>query len=353
MRNGPWLAIALSVPAAAAVAFLAARPKAPGGGGPERASLDSLATRVERLERTLGAMDASSGGDRAALERRLEAVESRLAAGALPVPAPGDAGGTASRAEGGTALPDERVHQEVVVGLAMEPASAEHRSALRRLAEHLAKSAGPPPAEKEFAWAAGLLDREARRGRVTPQEAADLAPVLAALPVGHAARPALAKAVAMGWGRDERLGAFLGQFAANAEPSVHQGVLAALDDEHPGAAFSEYVIRMVREERDPAVLAVAFGLDRIEAAATAQHAPRLLQALEARVLDGALDAETRARAGLAIAVAGLRAQDAGVAALRRLAQVEAEPKVAERYRQAAAALQSGEATLKSLESLFE
>ncbi len=352
MNPSPRLALALAVPVAAAVAFITARASAPVKEGGDEGPRKSLVTRVERLERALEGLGAPAGRDDGAVLRRIEAIEARSAGGAPSGAEVGAAAGTPG-GEGGPAASNERVHQDVVVGLSMEPASTDHRAAVRRLAEHLVKSAGPPVVEREFAWAAGLLDREARRNRVTPQEAAELAPFLPGLPVGHAARPAIAKAVAMGWGRDERLGGFLSQFAANAEPSLHQGILAALDDEHPGTAFSEYIMRMIREERDSGVLAVAMGLDRIEAAATAACAPRLAQTIEARVLDGSLDVDMRALAGLAIAVACLRVPDTGVTTLRRLAEIEADPKVAERYRQAAAKLQSGEATLKALERLFE
>ena len=177
--------------------------------------------------------------------------------------------------------------------------------------------------------------------------------MVTALQVGHPARPVLAKAVALGWGKDERLGGFLGQFAANSEPSVHQGILAGLDDENPSTAFSEYMLRMVQEERDPAVLAVALGVDRIEAAATAAYAPRFVQAIEARMAEGTLDAVTRQHASFAIAAAGLRATELAVATLRRLAASEKREALAEKMRQAADALQAGNATLKSLESLFE
>jgi hypothetical protein len=242
---------------------------------------------------------------------------------------------------------EEAARRQIVVGLTTEPAGAEHRAAVVRVAELLLKSVGPPVAEKEFTWAVGVLDRESHRDRVTPQEAQDLASVLAGLPAGHAARPSLAKAAAIGWSRDEHLGVFLAQFPANAEPSLHQGVLAALDDEHPSPAFSEYVLRVVREERDPSVLATALGLDRIEAAATVVAAPRLAEVIETR------DAKMRAHAGLALAVASLRIPETGIAALRRVADREADSKVAEKDREAAAALQTGSATLKSLERLFE
>ncbi len=356
MSGSPKLALVLAVPVAAAVAFLTARAVSPTGGGRDDRSGDALAARVEALERAVERIEGAKGRNDGSMARRIEAIEARVAADAPPTTGPaaaaaGTPGGP--RAEGSAAASDPRVRQEIVVGLTTDPASTDHRTAVRRLADHLVRSAGPPFVEKEFAWTAGLLDREARRDRVTPQEAADLAPLLPALPVGHAARPALAVAVAMGWGRDERLGGFLAQFASGEEPSLHQGILAALDDEHPGTAFSEYVMRLIREERDPAVLAVALGLDRIEAAATAAVAPRLVQTIETRVLDGSLDADTRARAGLAIAIACLRAPETGVTTLRRLAESEADPKVAERYRQAAAALQAGDATLKSLERLFE
>jgi hypothetical protein len=338
--------LVLAAVIAAGVAFVTSRIASPTH--EDRFDIAALEARLAKLEKPSEDHAASPARDERGLVHRVEALEARMSPEGAASAAPG-----ASPQAAPAASDADAVHREITVGLTTEPTSSEHRAALLRAAEHLVKSYGPPLVEKEFTWAARGVDVEARRGRVTPQEAADLAPKLAALPPGHGARPALAKAVAMGWGNDERLGPFLGQFGANSEPAVHQGILAALDDEHPSPAFSDYVLRIVREERDPAVLAVAIGLDRIEAAATAQVAPQLVQALEARIKDGTLDAATRVKAGFAIAVAGLRATDLAAKTLRDLAATEPDAATADKYRQSATSLAEGKATLKSLERLFE
>lgn len=159
--------------------------------------------------------------------------------------------------------------------------------------------------------------------------------------------------MAVGWGQDERLGGFLTRFHPHVEPSLHQGILAALDDEHASAAFSEYVVRLIGESRDPGVLAVAMGLDRIEAAATAATAPRLVKTLESRMRDGSFAGATRVQAGFAIAVASLRAPTLGITTLRELADIETDADAMSKYLAAAKELQAGSATLKSLERLLE
>ncbi len=348
MQSRAGLLFVLVVPVAAATAWITVRCVSPDAPAARAPADGDLTARVEKLERALDAQRAATPRDDRSIARRLDAIEA-LAAGRSATSQALEVAG----AEGSVPRADDGARPAVAVGLAAEPGAADHRESVRQLAGHLVKSAGPPLSETEFSWAAGLLDRESRRGRVSPQEAEDLAASLAALPSGHAARPAIAKAVAVGWGHDARLGGFLERFAANTEPSVHAGVLAVLDDEHPGTAFSEYVLRLAREERDLAVLSAAIDLDHVEAAATAANAPRLVQVIEARVLEGTFDSEMRARAGLAVAVASLRTPETGVAALRRLADRETDTKLAERLRLAASSVQSGDATLKSLEQFFE
>ncbi len=349
-RADPWLL--LIVPGAALAAFGGARLAAPPPAGDIEAKASAMDLRVARLERGLDRALVEMARHRAEVQGRLDAMEASRG-GPDPARTAPDGNGSAPEADARPVEEGDPARAEVVLGLAAEPASAAHAAAIRRLAGMAVHGWGPPLAEREFAWSVALIDREARRGRITPEEAADLAREFGALDIGHGARPVLAKAVALGWGHDERLRGFLARLGTNAEPALHLGVLAGLDDEHPGAAFSEYVLRIIRDERDPEVLAVAFGLDRIEAAATAATAPGLVRALETRVLDGSLDAEGRANAGLAIAVASLRAPEVGVVTLRRLAEIETDSAVAERYRAAAAALEAGGATLKSLERLFE
>ena len=105
----------------------------------------------------------------------------------------------------------------------------------------------------------------------------------------------------------------------------------------------------------PVAAAVAWATLRSAESRTSDvesSAPRDVAARLER-LERSLDAGMRAHAGLALAVASLRIPETGIAALRRVADRETDPKVAEKDRQAAAALQSGTATLKSLERLFE
>lgn len=351
MPSPAWTAALVAIPVAAAAGWVAALSREPHPAGEAAVAPTSdveLSARVERLERAFEA--AKSGRNDRDLVRRVEALEARSDSGNAPAPKAADAAPAAAAAH--SVLDDAR-RKQIVVGLTTEPSGAEHLGAIRSAAETVVKAAGPPLAEKDFAWAVGVLDRESHRDRVSTDEAQEIAGMLAALPSGHAARPSLAKAVAIGWSRSERLGPFLALFPANAEPSLHQGILNAMDDEHPSPAFSEYVTRVIREERDAAVLATALGLDRVEAAATVMAAPRLAEAIEARIRDGTLDAKMRRHAALALAVASLRIPETGVAALRRIAERDADAKVAETCRQAATSLERGDATLKSLERLFE
>jgi len=310
-----------------------------------------LARRLDEIERRLGgAHDDASGR---AFARRLQALEERLArVESLLRAAPPDSATDAAPA----AAPDEatsRLRERISLGLATSPRSGEHAAAVDALAAHLVAAAGPPGDETELAWATRALLREAVRDRIGADDAERLEPVLLALPVGNPARTPLAQAVAIGWSADPRMGALLARFPTNTEPELHQGMLAILDDEHPSDAFGEYVIRLIREEREPAVLGIALGLDRIEAAATSAVAPRIVQVIEERVAGGDLDVEMRRRAALGLAVAGLRARETGTAALRRLADREPDGELADRLRAAADHLASGDATLKSLERLLD
>ena len=323
-------------------------------------AIAELTARVERLEGSLQTQRVAGGSrhDRD-IVHRLELIEARLDAlsrGSAPAAEglTGDplASPAATIPKRLASEPDPELHPEVSTGIGAGAGSSEHRSALRRLADLLVKAAGPPPAERDFEWAAAMLDRETRRARISAAEAEDIATLMLGLPPGHGARAGLARAVVIGWGDDERLGTFLPRISANAEPDVHRGILSVLDDEHPSTAYSEYVMRLLREERDPAVLARALDLDRVEAAATGAAAKGLARAVEMRILDGGLDSGMRSRAGLAISVACLRSPDTGVEMLRRLAGKKTDAKVSAEYLKAAAALEQGNATLKSLERLF-
>jgi hypothetical protein len=352
-RSSPSFAVllALTLPVAAITSYLTARTTSR---DVDAARDASIVARVERLEQ-IAAESTATGprNDERSLVRRVEALEARLRAARPSSISPTEDAPPVTASETAPAAPDAGLHAQLTVALSAEPVSSDHGAAIRRLAAHLVQSAGPPLSETEFAWAAAALRRQAHRDRITPGEAAELAKLVAELPVDHAARATLATAVAMGWGQDERLGGLLSLFEPSAEASLHQGILAALDDEHPSAAFSEYIVRLVGEARDPGVLAVALGLDRIEAAATAAVAPRLVKMIEGRLLDGSLDVESRAQAGFAIAVASLRAPGMGVATLRQLADREPDADTASTYRRAATELEAGNATLKSLERLFE
>jgi RNA polymerase sigma-70 factor (ECF subfamily) len=362
MTAAQKLAFALVVPAAVGAAWITTRAAAPEPADDRAADVARLEERLDRIEKGAAAAKPVRGGDDRGLARRLDAVEARLDESAR-APAAATVATAASKTAASPATndkPDVRAakgeskkdHDEIVDALKSRPGSPEHLAALRRLAEWLVKSAGPPPVDAEIAWAEGLLEQQGRSGRVTPAEAAELAPTLEGLPQDHAARAGLACAVAGGWANDERLGGLLARFAANTEKRVHQRLLAMLDH-FPSGAFSDYVLRLVREERDPDVLGSAMNVDRVEAATTAQTAVRFMQAVEGRIADGRLDAKMRMRAGAAIAVAGLRAPDAGAELLGRLAGRDADSTVADRFRQGADALTQRTTTAaKEMEKLF-
>ena len=88
------------------------------------------------------------------------------------------------------------------------------------------------------------------------------------------------------------------------------------------------------------------------AAATPDLAVRAMQTIEPRIADGAWDTRMRARAAYAIAVAGLRSPDAGAETLRRLAEHEADAKLADGMRKAATELVERSSTIKGLEKHF-
>lgn len=377
MAASQKIALAVVVPAAAGVAWITARAAATEPPVDRTEEVGALVARVERLERSAEAPRARPSEDRA-LTRRIDELEARLAAlpqreavsdpartAAVPAPAPdlvrgGPRAGTEVDGARDQAERDRTSEVAKLVsdygaltdGLKADPGSAEHRAAMRRLAEQLVKCGEPPVAQGDLDRIAAMLDGEARRARVSATEADDAATILHGLAPGHAARPGLASAVAGGWAKDDRLPGFLAGFAANAEPKVHHSMLVILD-RTPSAAFSDYVVRLVRDERDPGVLASALDADRIEAAATQDAAPRVAQAVEARLADGTLEPKLRSRAGCALAIASLRSPETGAAALRRIADGETDAKLAERFRAAAAALLDRSANAKSLEKAFK
>jgi hypothetical protein len=186
---------------------------------------------------------------------------------------------------------------------------------------------------------------------VTAAEAAELARILDRTAPGNAARPGIAAGIAGGWAKEPQLADFLARFATNSEPLVHLQLLMLLDH-HPSDAFSAYVTRLVREERDSAVLGSALKSDRVQAATTTETAVQFAQVVEARIADGSLNAKARREAACAVAVCGLRAPDACAELLGRIGSRDADSGVQDACRVAATALTDRTATAKSLENLF-
>jgi len=362
MTAAQKVAFALVVPAAVGAAWITTRAAAPEPSDDRAADVARLEERLDRIEKSAAAAKPSRSGDDRGLARRLDAVEARLdeqarapattpvatKAGAAPAPSLSP---PKNEFEVKAAKDTKKDHDDIVAALKSKPGSPEHLAALRLLADWLVKSAGPPAVDKEVWWAQGLFDSEARAGRVTPAEAGELVRTLDGIAPGNAARPGIAGAIAGGWAADPRLADFLARFATNSEPQVH-GEFLVLLDHHPSAAFSDYVMRLVREERDPGVLASAFRNDRVVAATTAESALRFAQAVDARMLDGSLDARMRSHAACAVAVAGLRAPDSCAELLGRIAGRESDARLAQSCRDAASALTDKSATAKTLDSLF-
>jgi len=98
---------------------------------------------------------------------------------------------------------------------------------------------------------------------------------------------------------------------------------------------------------------VALDEDRILVAATKEHAPRLVGALESLLTSGTASKLVRERAPYAVALAGISASADGAAALTRLAGAEADPERAEAMRRAATLLLEGGANAKLIERLLD
>jgi RNA polymerase sigma factor (sigma-70 family) len=366
MTTAQKVAFALVVPAAVGAAWVTARVSAsPAAPEAPDAALAEISARLDRVEKAVAALPSARGGNDRALAHRIEALEARLeeqsrgpaaAAGEKAAPRPPSSdtsvAGTANRgkSEPGPSAKSDR--DDLLVGLKAKPGSPEHLAALKRLAEWLIEHAGPPPVDIEIAWAQGLFDAQARAERITPAEALELSRILDRTSPGNAARPGIAIGIAAGWAKDTQLANFLARFAANSEPLVHRALLTVLDH-HPSATFGDYVMRLVREERDATVLLSAMDVDRVQAASTADNAVRLAQAVDARMLDGSLDASARRRAACAVAVCGLRSPEACVELLGRIGARDADPGVQEGCRYAATALSDRTATAKSLEKMFK
>jgi hypothetical protein len=368
MTAAQKLAFALVVPAAVGAAWITSRAAAPEPSEDRGAEIARLQERLDRIEKSVAASPRPAPSDDRALGRRLEAIEARIedvAKNAAASTAP--AGGAAPKGESTAAAMAAKAATDagkkkddakaelagLLAALKAIPGSPEHLAALKELAEWIVRRAGPPADEEAVAMAEGILEAEARNGRITPTEAAELLPSLERLPQDNAARPGLACVVAGGWAKDERLGGLLDRFAANTEMRVHRRHLSLLDH-FPSAAFGDYVIRLVRDERDASILQSALDVDRVDAGANAENAVRFMQAVEGRIADGSLDAKMRRRAGAAITMAGMRSQDAGAELLRRLAERESDQAVAAAYRDGAESL--GKRTPlspKAVEKIFD
>jgi RNA polymerase sigma-70 factor (ECF subfamily) len=364
MTAAQKLAFALVVPVAVGAAWVTTRAAAPSPDDARAADVARLEERLDRIEKSVAAAKPARAVDDRGLARRVEALETRLdeaarapatAAVATKTPAASAAPATSNEDPGARAAKGEtkRDHDDIADALKKtKPGSPEHLAALRLLADWLVKSAGPPAVDKEVAWAQDLFDAEARAERVAPTEAAELVRILDGLPPGNAARAGIAAGVAGGWAVDPRLADFLARFPTNSEPQVHWEMLVLLDH-HPSAAFGDYVMRLVREERNAGVLESAFRRDRVVAVATtAESALRFAQAVDARMQDGSLDAKLRPRAACAVAVAGLRAPEPCAELLGRIAARESDARLAQSCRDAASALTDKSATVKTLETMF-
>lgn len=380
MAASQKLVLAVALPAVAGIAWITARAAAPEAPADRSEEVAALLARVEKFERTAEAPRSRPPEDRA-LVRRIDELEARLAerdTSVRPAVATTSAAGqdelSRPAREGARAAPSgsepddaaaaelrelaaglEKLAVDLVElseGIEAAPGTPEHRAAMKRLADQLVKSAVPPAVESDIRRIEAVFDGEARRGRVSPVEAEDLAAVAAALASGNAARAGLAKAVAGGWAKDPRLSEYLTRHPSNAEPAVHRALMQILDHT-PSAAFSDYLVRIVREEKDPTVLASALDADRIEAAATPDAARRVAEAVESRLLAGGLDAKLRSRAACAVAIAWMGSPESGAEALRRIAAAEPDQELAGRCRKAADSLLDRTASKKSLEKAFK
>ncbi|MCI0340607.1 MAG: sigma-70 family RNA polymerase sigma factor [Planctomycetales bacterium] len=225
------------------------------------------------------------------------------------------------------------------------PGTKQRAEALGRLRNAL-RSTDPSLARA----AADGLESLARGGHLDPEEAESLAGDWRALVPGAPARASLAAAVARALAEDERRRSFLGDLPRGEEPEVREAVVRVLDHV-PTDASRTYLVGLWEEERSESVLRAALDEDRATFAATRSTAPRLVAAAERRFAAGDVPDSLRDRVLCALAIAGLQAPEAAVAALGRIATSERDPGLQAFAREAARQLEAGEATSKSLDRL--
>ncbi len=295
------------------------------------------ATRARDLARATVAAQAEQ-------IRRLTAEIERLRGAAEAVTAHGSTSGE---------TPDDEVRRatrdRIVAGLRAARGSPDHETAIRDLAEYLARSADADDAAG-LRWGGDLLDGEARRARVTAAEAALLQGVFERRAQGDAARPALAKGIGAGYAGDPRLETFLARLAPTETP-VHDALLRVLDHD-PSEVFASYVVGLVRDADARAVLWAALDEDRITAVVTAHRGAELALAIDDRVRDGSAAARERSDLYRGLTLLALRDPDDALPRLRAFAATEAAADLAARLREAVGKIESHEADAKSLSQLF-
>lgn len=281
---------------------------------------------------------------------RLRAARTDTAPGARAADDPPQADPAESRSVQEPSFVTPGQKKKILAALRAEPDSELHAWAIAQLLDILLGDS----ATQEWKWAAGILEDESREGNVGPEEAAGIESAYLALPEGSAAAPLLAAATAVGWTRDPRLDGFLSGIPARERKSVHLLLLRTLD-RHPTAAFTNYLVRLVREEEDPEVLKSAFDEDRAAAAATtADRARDVVAAFTSRLRDPRLPDRHRRKGYYSLSIAGLLCPAYAATALRDLAAaLPADDAWREPLTRAAALFESGETSARDLERLFD
>lgn len=305
-------------------------------GAPE--PMDADAPAADRAARASG---AGSGGADAA---------GHGAPGASGAGSAADASGARDPADATAA--DLAWQESVTRALAEKPDSERHMWALRELVTGSLDTS--PSNATRCDWAVSMLERVARKGGVGPREAERLERDYRAAPVGAPAAPYLAAAAAVGWVRDSRQGRFLESIPSGERPDVHAVLLRTLDH-FPSEGFTDYYLRLVRDETEDGLLRSVFDEDRAAAAAALPSRSRdVVLALSVRLAGSGLSDGLRRKGLFALGVASLKEPAEGAAELRRLAaSMDADSSAHKNLLEAADLIEAGTASERDLKRLLD
>ena len=288
----------------------------------------------------------------ATMRTEVETLRSQSPAG--PDLAPGALEGGAAVAANGTEAPEQAAYRVALAKVReqlrsirdVEPGAAPVLDLLKTWRE---QTMGRDDAIGRLAGRA--LVRLAGRGKLRPEDVDALADAYRSSRPGAPGRSGLAATVARAWARDSRLADWLAVLPPVEEPGIRAAVVDALN-ESPSDAYREYLLDLSRTEQDHDVLEEAWNEDPITVALNKAIAPRLIEAIEARIAEGDLGPRLRARGISAIGLSGALAKEAAVSAMTRLLAAETHDGVRAFGRDMLEAVENGEANVQTLDGLW-